>query len=161
MKQPEWPYDLPIWRRSHKADSPDHTSTAEIALATEVSMGNPTIGELVLTDLPSLPRCSPCFIWSDDSRYLAVPQFFERFGLFRRQRMLILDTKDHKITKSREIAYYFQPESFSSGVLEAVKEPFRAAEKITWRVPDDFPPFERLGEPPKPTTQNKRMEGNG
>ena len=72
-------------------------------------MGNPTIGELVLTDLPSLPRCSPCFIWSDDSRYLAVPQFFERFGLFRRQRMLILDTKDHKITKSREIAYYFQP----------------------------------------------------
>ncbi len=160
MTTAEWPYDLPIWRRLHKADSPDGTHTAEIALATEVSMGNPTSGELVLTDLPSLPRYSPSFIWSDDSRYLAVPQFFERFGLFRRQRILLLDTRDHKITKSREIAYYFQPESFSSGVLQAVKEPFRTAERIRWQVPDDFPPFEQLGETPKPT-QNQRMESNG
>ncbi len=124
-------------------------------------MGNPTSGELVLTDLPSLPRCSPSFIWSEDSRYLAVPQFFDRFGWFQRQRMVILDTKHHAITRSREIAYYFQPYSFSSGVLEAVKEPFKTAEKITWRVPDDFPPFEPFGEPSKQTTQNKRMESNG
>ena len=41
MDEP-WPYNLPIFRRSHREVSPDGSVVAEIAQAFEVSMSNPT-----------------------------------------------------------------------------------------------------------------------
>src|SRR5439155_18064411 len=86
-----WPYNLPIWRRSYRASSPDGRYVAEINPAWEVSMGNPTYGTLCLSAGLRLERCNPSFLWSTDSCYLAVPQFFRRFGLFRLQRLLVID----------------------------------------------------------------------
>lgn len=67
-RQQPWPYNLPIWRRSHRAVSPDGRIVAEIAQADEVSMGNPTMGRLLLSTGLEVPRCRPSFIWSVDSR---------------------------------------------------------------------------------------------
>jgi len=75
-------YNLPIWRSSHRATSPDGRHVAWIDPAYEVSMGNPTAGTFCLSTGLQLQRCNPSFLWSDDSRYIAVPRFFNRLDSF-------------------------------------------------------------------------------
>ena len=143
MNQPS-PYDLPIFRRAHRAKSPDGRWKAEIDPAFEVSMGNPTRGTLKLSSGHKLERCNPSFLWSDDSRFLAVPRFFNRFGLFRRQRLLVVDVQEGRVYASRETACYFQPDSFSDGDLVITKEPFRAGKRLLWRIPNELGDFDEI-----------------
>ena len=107
-------------------------------------MGNPTAGDLVLQSGVRLAMCSPAFMWSDDSRYLIVPQFFARFGIFRRQRLVLLDVHQQVGYRSREIAYYYQPESFENGLLIVTKEPFKASVPVEYRIPSDLGRFTTL-----------------
>src|SRR2546430_116217 len=86
-----WPYNLPIWRRYYRAASPDGKLVARIDPAYEVSMGSPTSGTLCVSHGLHIPRCNPSFVWSDDSRFLAVPQFFHWLGCVTRQRLLVVD----------------------------------------------------------------------
>lgn len=137
----DWPYNLPIWRSSHEAISSDGKLIASMPFAAEVSMGNPTAGELLLQSGMQVPMCSPSFIWSDDSRYLAAPQFFNRFGFLRRQRLLILDFHTQTAYQSKEIAYYYQPESFISGTLKVIKEPFKTKVTMEFEIPSDLHRF--------------------
>ena len=140
-EQLPFPYNLPLWRRRHWAQSPDGRHTAEIAEAWEVSMGNPTSGTLTIDGRWELPRCNPSFIWSDDSRYLAVPQFFVRALLFRRQRVILIDIAEWTIRASRVSAAYFQPESFTDGLLRVTAHPFRGPRLFSWRFPEAMPQF--------------------
>jgi hypothetical protein len=144
MTAEQWPYSLPIWRRAHRAVSPDGQHVAEIDPACEVSMGNPTYGTLRLSAGLELEKCNPGFLWSSDSRYLAVAQFFNRFGLFRRQRLLIVVVHDRTVLASPDFTYYFQPASFSDGRLVVTKNPFRSPEEVVWSVPADLDHFTRI-----------------
>ena len=144
MSESRWPYNMPIWRSAHRASSPSGLMDAEIASAYEVSMGNPTCGTLRLSTGLELERCNPSFIWSDDSRYLAVPQYFYRLGLFPRQRMVVIDTLEQRVVASRDTAYYYQPESFLVGLLVATKEPFRSADRISWHISEDMRGFKSV-----------------
>ena len=143
MTDPQWPYNLPIWRSAHRAVSPDGRLVAEIDPAYEVSMGNPTYGTLRLSTGLKLEKCSPSFLWSSDSRYLAVPQFFDRFGIFRRQRLLVIDVQGQTVFASPDFTYYFQPESFSDGRLIVTKNPFKSAQRVDWAIPADLAKFVR------------------
>src|SRR5215217_5675959 len=96
-----FPYNTPPWRSSHKAESPDGAMVASIDRAFEHSMSNPTVGTLTTSNGLELPHCNPAFIWSDDSRYLAVPQWHRRFGLFLRQRLAIVDVVARTVYVSR------------------------------------------------------------
>lgn len=154
MSEP-WPYDLPIFRRTHRARSPDGGTVAEMERAFEVGMSNPTCGTLRLSTGLELDLCNPSFIWSDNSRYLAVPQYFTRLGLFRRQRLVVIDAVERKALASPETAFYYQPESFANGLLVAIREPFRVSERVTWRIPDEFARFKSVvlqpsAQPPVP-----------
>ena len=60
---------------------------AQVDPAIEIGMSHPTSGLLCVTGGPHIQRCNPSFIWSDDSCYLAVPQFH---GFFGRQRVLVV-----------------------------------------------------------------------
>ncbi len=144
MTEEKWPYNLPIWRRAHCAISPDGKFIAEIKNAYEVSMSNPTSGTLHLSAGLELEYCNPSFLWSDDSRYLAVPRFFSRFGLFRRQRLLLIDVHDRIVRAAPVITYYFQPDSFSDERLVVTKNPSRSAEKVVWEIPADLHQFKRV-----------------
>jgi hypothetical protein len=136
MKPLQWPYTLPIWRDFYRAVSPDGQRVAQIDPAREVSMGNPTFGLLCVTGGPHLDRCNPSFVWSDDSRYLAVPQFY---GFFNRQRLLIIAFAEKRVFASRETTWYFQPESFSGGQLIVTIEPFRrSARPVTFHIPSEL-----------------------
>jgi hypothetical protein len=142
MRKLEWPYTLPIWRRFHRAQSPDGQRLALIDPAHEVSMGNPTAGLLCVTGGPPLERCNPSFVWSDDSHYLAVPQFH---GFFGRQRLLIVAFEQKCVFVSNQREWYFQPESFSSGQLLVKINPFRSTREITFNIPSELSTrFKRL-----------------
>lgn len=107
-------------------------------------MSNPTCGTLQAESGLQLESCSPSFVWSNDSRYLAVPQFFRRFGFFRRQRMAVIDVRDRQGYLSPEVASYFQTESFEGGVLKATREPFNTKEAIQWAIPESLESFSRF-----------------
>lgn len=117
---------------------------AEIENAYEVSMSNPTCGMLTLSTGLQVDRCNPSFIWSEDSRYLAVPRYYSQLGLFRRQRMVVIDTLERRMLASPETAVYYQPESFAAGVLVATKEPFRAAKRVAWEIPERLAAFKTI-----------------
>ena len=138
-----FPYDLPIWRSSHVALSPSGARRAEIARATEHAMGGPTLGLLRAEGL-ALERCSPSFLWSDCSRYLAVPQLDRLLGLFLAMRMLVIDF-EHRglvaIARSKRYRGWLQPSTFERDVLRATLHPFSRAQPITWRVPADVGRF--------------------
>jgi len=147
MTDLQWPYNLPIWRSAHRATSPDGRYIAEINPAYEVSMGNPTCGTLLLSTGLKLGKCNPSFLWSSDSRYLAVPQVFDRFGIFQRQRLIVIDVDGQTAFASPDVTYYFQPESFSDGRLVVTKNPFRSAQQVVWSIPADLASFSRVGIP--------------
>ena len=116
--------------------------------AYEVSMGNPTAGMLCISSGPHIERCNPSFLWSDDSRYLAVPQFF---GLLARQRLLIVAFEDKRVFASKEKAWFFQPESFSCGQLTVTVNPFRSTRVLTFNIPSELSArFTRLVRVPWP-----------
>lgn len=144
MSDLPFPYSLPIWRGSHSAPSPDGKLVAEISETREISMGNPTVGTLRISTGLELERCNPSFIWSDDSRYVAVPQYIVWFLLFRRQRIVVVDVRDGLAYGSPETTHYFQPESFERGRLVVKNNPHRGSEVTTWRVPGDLARFVRV-----------------
>jgi hypothetical protein len=72
-------------------------------------MSSPTFGTLILSDGFRLDACNPSVLWSDTSRFLAVPQWRYMFGLRLRQRLLILDTVDRLVYASKPLACFFSP----------------------------------------------------
>ncbi len=60
--------------------SPDGIHVATMAYATEIAMGAPTYGTLVLSNGMKFHLCSPSIVWSDDSQYLAAPQNHWKLG---------------------------------------------------------------------------------
>jgi hypothetical protein len=128
MTEELWPYNLPIFRRSYCAQSPDGHRTAQVDPATEKGMSNPTSGTLCVTGGPHIEGCNPSFIWSDDSRYLAVPQFH---GFLGRQRILIVAFESKRIFASNQREWNFQPESFWQGKLVVRINPASKSTRLT------------------------------
>lgn len=136
-----FPYNLPIWRSAYTEVSPSGERKAEIAQAGEHSMGNPTLGLLRVSDGLALECCSPSFIWSDCSRYLAVPQLDNFWGIFFGIRLLVVDCERRLIWSSKRYRGWLQPASFRSGTLEAVLHPSRTAQRLSWQVPEGLSAF--------------------
>ncbi len=107
-------------------------------MAGEHSMGNPTLGTLELSDGLVMLRCSPSFLWSDCSRYLAVPQYQSRLGLFFSMRMAIIDCDAHTVWFSQRLRAWLQPESFSDGALLASRHFRQQGRYERWKVPTCF-----------------------
>ena len=131
-------YGLPIFRRFHRADSPNGAFWARIDPAYEVSMSDPTSGTLCVSNGLHLDRCNPSFLWSHDSRFLAVPQFYARWGVLRRQRLVLVDLVDRRAYASVASARYWEPLSFDPGRLVATADPLRTRRAVTFEVPADL-----------------------
>ena len=143
------PYDTPPWRRAHTATSPDGTRTAEIRDAREHSMSNPTVGTLHTSDGLRLADCNPAFIWSDDSRYLVIPQWIRCFGVFLRQRLVIVDVETKTVFASRFSRLLMQPRKLFEGRLEVTVSSslgisWERKEPLILDVPEALAKFTRL-----------------
>ena len=98
-------------------------------------MGSPTYGTLCLSAGLHLDRCSPVFLWSADSRFLAVPQFVHGFWRGLRQRLLVVDVAERWIYRSAGMAPYLQPESFVDGRLTVIRNPHQRPTTLSWQGP--------------------------
>ena len=123
MESVPYPYNTPPWRRDHSAKSPDGLHSAEIRDAWELSMSGPTYGRLKLSNGFELELCSPVFIWSDDSRYLAAPQWI-RWCLFgTKQRIVVVDVKTSVAYAMPGKYRLLILKNFDSGVITGIDSP--------------------------------------
>ena len=67
-------YISPWAEGGRKIPSPDGRLWAMVGDATEFQMGGPMVGTLRLSDGTREELCGVSLVWSDDSRYLAVPR---------------------------------------------------------------------------------------
>lgn len=137
------PHNLAIWQKLQESRSPDGEHTA-LAWGTEISMGNPTIGPFRLSGGLELEDCNPAFIWSDDSRYLAIPQWRFMLGLQLRQRIVVVDLTTRVAFGSRPLGWLIQPLSFRNGVLLVDLNPGSVPRHTSFRIPQDLSRFRRL-----------------
>jgi hypothetical protein len=101
-----------------------------------MGMSNPTCGLMCVTGSPHMERCSPSFVWSDDSRYLAVPQYS---AFLQRARLLVLSFEEKCVFASKDRVWHFQPESFSHGQLLVKIDPFRSTVRVmTFNIPSEL-----------------------
>jgi len=106
--------------------SPDEKTRAVVDNLREYGMGSPTIGILKLSIGMSLDYCSPSIVWSDDSRYLAIPQLTKK-GF---QQLLVIDVIRKKTgyipTEYKVIELY----TFSAGIIRGIDSPFTSTTPI-------------------------------
>jgi hypothetical protein len=134
----KYPYNLPMWSRYHRSVSPDGTLTATISGA-EISMGNPTIGMLQLSNGFVVRDVNTAGCWSSDSRFFALPQWRFFYGLQLRQRLLVVDISRGLLFASRRLGWLLQIETFIGGILVVEAEPMaRKRRRYIFHVPDDL-----------------------
>jgi hypothetical protein len=110
---------------------------AQVDPAWEASMDVPTQGTLCLSAGLHLEHCSPAFVWSADSRFLAVAQFAQTFWLGLRQHLLVIDVAKRQVYRSAGMGLYLQPETFSEGRLTVIRQRRRPV-TLSWQIPDEL-----------------------
>jgi tetratricopeptide (TPR) repeat protein len=106
--------------------SPNGKLTAAMRNGKEIGWGDPVSGTLEISSGVMVPDCSPSFVWSDDSRYLAVPQWTESM----RQRILIIRISDGSIHAASGEYNMLRLESFQNGIITGVDSPAHAQHPV-------------------------------
>ncbi len=156
MESQQNAYDHSARRHNFSTASPDGQLSACIAKTNDVGAGQPPVGELCLSDGLVIESCAPYLVWSDDSRYLAVPQHTCSTGFFGHSsswRLLVIDTWHREIFGSGAFKTWPHPESLSGGHLVVGNNPENRLVENTWSIPDDLDKFtrftyERFASPP-------------
>ena len=110
---------ISAWDFSLHLTSPDGRITAVIDPANEVGQGAPTHGTLVLSNGMTFEGCNPSAVWSDDSKYLAVPQWVRVQG----QRLLVISMEEQTVGYPSEVFSVLELHSFSGGKIKGVDSP--------------------------------------
>lgn len=110
--------------------SPDGRFTAVVHEPTEIAMGAPTSGELKVSNGQSGDGCSPSIVWSDDSRFLAVPQWTKD----REQRLMILNVETRERKFAPQTYRVLALASFSGGIVRGVDSPIHEPVELAFDV---------------------------
>jgi hypothetical protein len=114
------------WSDSARLASPDGRAEARIDDAGEIAMGAPTSGTLVLSTGVTVERCSPSIVWSDDSRWLAVP----RWTVNRHQQLVVVDARAGTVRVMPGTYRVLQLESFDGGIVRGVDSPIHQPQPV-------------------------------
>jgi len=107
------------WTGSVCLTSPDRKLTAAIDDAREVGMGAPTYGILNISNGMSYRSCNPSIVWSDDSQYLAAPQWTP----YRDQRLLVISLERESSGYAPGLFRVLELRSFSNGRIKGIDSP--------------------------------------
>ncbi len=99
--------------------SPDGLVTAVIESASEFGQGSPTIGRLELSNGLTFEKCNPSAVWSDDSKFLAIPQWRR----VQRQRILAVSIERESFGYTPEIFSLLELHSFNGGRIKGIDSP--------------------------------------
>jgi len=114
------------WTDSVYLTSPDGELKATIIDAREIAMGAPTSGSLTISNGMTFQRCNPSVVWSDDSQFLAVPQW----TLYRDQRLLVIAPKENRVGYAAGIFRVLELHSFSDGKIKGIDSPIYQPREI-------------------------------
>ncbi len=89
-------------------------------------MGAPTRGTLVISNGMSYQRCNPSIVWSDDSQYLAVPQWTH----YRNQRLLVISLKQESSGYAPGLFRVLELHSFLNGKIKGIDSPIYQPREI-------------------------------
>ena len=110
---------ISAWDYSLNLTSPDGQVTAVIDDAHEFGQGSPTTGTLVLSNGLTFEGCNPSAVWSEDSKFLAVPQW----TTVPHQRLLVISIERKTVGYPRELFSLLELHSFSGGRIKGVDSP--------------------------------------
>src|SRR5687768_1942170 len=110
---------ISAWDYSLNLTSPDGQITAVIEVASEFGQGSPTIGTLKLSNGLTFESCNPSAVWSDDSKFLAVPQW----RTTQRQRILVISIEQVTFGYTADIFELLELHSFSAGKIKGIDLP--------------------------------------
>ena len=116
-----------------RLESPDGRKVAILVEPSEIGMGAPTFGELKVSNGQYAEGCNPSMAWSDDSRFLAVPQWFDRM-----QRLVILDTDFKKRAFAPETYRVLELHAFDKGIVEGVDSPIHQPRRVAFDIRNLF-----------------------
>jgi len=114
------------WTGSVYLTSPDGMLTAAINDAREVGQGAPTSGILNISNGLSYQRCNPSIVWSDDSQYLAVPQWTRA----REQRLLVISLEQKFSGYAPGLFRVLELHSFLNGKIKGIDSPIYQPREI-------------------------------
>ena len=107
------------WEYSVHLTSPDGELTATISYASEIAMGAPTHGTLRISGGLTFQMCNPSIVWSDDSQFLAVPQWTH----WRDQRLMIIAVRENRVGYAPVIFSVLELHSFVGGKIKGIDSP--------------------------------------
>ena len=110
---------ISAWDYSLNLTSPDGRITAVIDEASEFGQGSPTIGILKLSNGLTFEKCNPSAVWSDDSKFLAVPQW----KATQQQRILVISIEQATFGYTADIFSLLELHSFSRGKIKGIDSP--------------------------------------
>jgi uncharacterized protein YfaP (DUF2135 family) len=132
-------YPISPWTDSEERVSPDGRFRAVIEGAIEIAMGAPTSGTLVIAENNAAGRihvqlesCNPSFVWSSDSRAVAVPQWTP----IRQQRMCIVSVPSGKVRAIPGPFSVLELHAFEQGVVRGIDSPIYVPRNIAVPVED-------------------------
>jgi len=99
--------------------SPDGRTTATIEDAMEIAMGGPTFGRLTLSNGMFRESCNPSMVWSEDSEYLAVPQWTKE----RAQRLLVISVVRRSARYAPSEYRVLELRAFRNGKIRGIDSP--------------------------------------
>lgn len=114
------------WAGSVYLTSPDGKLTAAIDDASEIGQGAPTSGILHISNGMSYRGCNPSIVWSDDSQYLAVPQWTRE----RDQRLLVISLRDKSSGYAPDVFRVLELHLFLSSKIKGIDSPIYQSREI-------------------------------
>ena len=110
---------ISAWDYSLHLTSPDGQITAVIERASEFGQGSPTSGILKLSNGLTFEGCNPSAVWSDDSKFLAIPQWTVK----NRQRLLVISIERAAVGYAPDVFELLELHSFSRDKIKGVDLP--------------------------------------
>lgn len=93
----------------------------------EVAMGAPTRGTLIISNGIEIENCNPSIVWSEDSRFVAVPQWTPSRG----QRLIVIDVEKKQIHEFPQKYAVLELDSFKDGIISGVDSPIYQPKAIS------------------------------
>ena len=115
-----------------RAESPDGKLSAEVVDLGEIAMGAPMSGLLQISNGFEYDNCSPSIVWSDDSRYLAVPIWTRE----RQQQLIVIDVSEQKVYHWPQTYRVLELHSFAKGTIRGIDSPVYRPEEVSWELGD-------------------------
>ena len=124
--------DSPIspWSYSAYLESPDGKFAATFKYGSEVCQGGPTYGKVIVSNGMTFDSCNPSFVWSADSKYLAIPKWTH----YREQRLLLVNAEHRTGELLPDVFQVLELHSFAGGTIEGIDSPVFKPRRISIKV---------------------------